>query len=91
MNETLINDQLSWNKFFDESRKRKIYPPKTLELFNRLVAHTNNFFVIAAIGAFAPGYLMIVTKEFISIGNNCVIGAGEILKSNIKSNQVINN
>ena len=66
MNETLINDQLSWNKFFDESHKRKIYPPKTVELFNRLVAHTNNFFVVAAIGAFVPGYLMIITKELIA-------------------------
>ena len=63
MSEKLVTDQLSWNKFFHESSKRKNYPPKNMNLFNRLVAHTNNFFVIAAIGAFTPGYLMIVTKK----------------------------
>ena len=66
MTESLINDQLEWIKFFDESHKRKIYPPKKIELFNRLVAYTNNFFVVAAIGAFTPGYLMIISKKLIS-------------------------
>ena len=65
MNESLIKDQLAWNKFFDESSKRETYPPKKIELFNRLMAYTNNFFVVAAIGAISPGYLMIITKELI--------------------------
>ena len=65
MKESLIKDQLAWNKFFDESSKRETYPPKKIELFNRLMAYTNNFFVIAAIGAISPGYLMIITKELI--------------------------
>ena len=66
MKESLIKDQLAWNKFFDESSKRETYPPKKIELFNRLMAYTNNFFVIAAIGAISPGYLMIITKELIA-------------------------
>ena len=45
MKESLIKDQLAWNKFFDESSKRETYPPKKIELFNRLMAYTNNFFL----------------------------------------------
>jgi len=65
MSKLLIEDQLAWSKFYEESLKRKIYPPEKIELFNRLVAHTDNFFVVAAIGAFTPGYLMLITKELI--------------------------
>ena len=63
MNEPPIKDQLAWDRFFYESSKRETYPPKKIELFNRLVAYTNNFFLVAAIGAFTPGYLMLVTKK----------------------------
>ncbi len=66
MDENNIQDVLSWSNFFNESKKRNFYPPKEVELFNRLIAHTNNFFVVAALGAFNPGYLMIITKELIS-------------------------
>ena len=66
MNENNTQDVLSWINFFNESKKRNIYPPKKVELFNRLIAHTNNFFVVAALGAFNPVYLMIITKELIS-------------------------
>ena len=65
MNKNDTQDVLSWINFFNESKKRNIYPPKKVELFNRLIAHTNNFFVVAALGAFNPGYLMIITKELI--------------------------
>jgi len=65
MNKPLINDQLAWDRFFDESSKRKTYPPKKIDLFNRLVAYTNNFFLIAATGAFTPGYLMLISKKLI--------------------------
>ena len=65
MNNPLIKDQLAWDRFFDESSKRETYPPKKIELFNRLVAYTNNFFLIAATGAFTPGYLMLITKKLI--------------------------
>ena len=60
-----IEDVLSWERFFNESKKRNFYPPKEIEMFNRLILHTNNFFVIAAIGAFTPGYLMLVTKKLL--------------------------
>tara|TARA_B100001113_G_C21051870_1_gene597171 strand:- start:75 stop:986 length:912 start_codon:yes stop_codon:yes gene_type:complete len=66
MSENNTQDVLSWINFLNESKKRNIYPPKEVGLFNRLIAHTNNFFVVAALGAFNPGYLMIITKELIS-------------------------
>ena len=65
MNEPLINDVLSWNKFNNESSKEITYPPKKIDLFNRLVAHTNHFFIISAIGAFTPGYLMLISKKLV--------------------------
>ena len=65
MKEASIQDVLSWDHFYEESNKRNSYPPKEIKLFNRLVSHTNNFFIIAAIGAFTPGYLMLVTKKLL--------------------------
>lgn len=65
MNTPQFEDQLAWTKFYEEAQNRESYPPQKIELFNRLVAHTNNFFVVAAIGAFTPGYLMLITKELI--------------------------
>ncbi len=61
-----IHDALSWDLFLNGSKIRSCYPPKEINLVNRLVCHTKNFFVIAAIGAFVPGYLMIVSKKLIS-------------------------
>lgn len=57
-------DQLSWEEFFKESQGRKSIPKKINE-FNRLVAHTKNFFVISGYGAFTPGYLLIISKDFL--------------------------
>ena len=62
----MTEDVLSWEKFDQDSKKRSTYPPKEIKLFNRLVAHSNNFFAISAIGAFSKGYLLIVTKELLS-------------------------
>ena len=58
--------RLFYEKFHQESRERNSYPPKKIELFNRLVAHSKNFFAISAVGAFSPGYLLIITKKLIS-------------------------
>ena len=58
-------DVLSWNKFLEQSLLETTYPPQKIKLYNRLVAHTDNFFIIAAIGAFVPGYLMLVSKKLI--------------------------
>ena len=57
-------DQLSWEKFYEESQSR-ISLPKKIKDFNRLVAHTKNFFVISGYGAFTTGYLLIISKDFI--------------------------
>lgn len=61
-----IQDALSWDLFLGGSKKRSSYPPKEIDLVNRLVCHTQNFFVVGAIGAFVPGYLMIISKKLIS-------------------------
>ena len=60
-----INDVLSWNKFFKGAQLRNFYPPKNIDLFNRLIAHTENFFLVSPYGAFNPGYLMMVSKKLI--------------------------
>ena len=57
-------DQLSWDEFYKESKNRTSVPNNISE-FNRLVAHTKNFFVISGYGAFTPGYLLVVSKEFL--------------------------
>ena len=58
------NDQLSWEKFYNKCKERTSFPDQINE-FNRLVAHTKNFFIISGYGAFTPGYLLIVTKNFL--------------------------
>jgi len=58
-----VSDVLSWEEFYKFSKKRKEYPPKQIDLFNRLIGHTKNFFLISAYGAFSPGYVMLITKE----------------------------
>ena len=57
-------DQLSWEDFYNKSKKRLSIPNKIND-FNRLIAHTKNFFVISGYGAFTPGYFIIITKDFI--------------------------
>ena len=59
-------DQLSWHQFYKHSKLDIKHVPNKISAFNRMVYYTNNFFVVAAIGAFTPGYLMIITKEFIA-------------------------
>jgi hypothetical protein len=60
-----IKDVLSWNEFLKNSQLRNIYPPKSIDLYNRLIAHTRNFFLISAYGAFTPGYVMLISKELL--------------------------
>ena len=57
-------DQLSWEEFYSECKDRTSLPNKINE-FNRLVAHTKNFFIISGYGAFTPGYLLIISKDFL--------------------------
>ena len=62
----MSDDVLSWERFYNNSKKRNSYPPKETDLFNRLVAHSKNFFAISAIGPFTEGYLLIITKKLLS-------------------------
>ena len=57
-------DQLSWEEFYAVSSKLSSLPNKVDE-FNRLVGHTKNFFIISGYGAFTPGYLLIISKNFL--------------------------
>ena len=92
-------DQLSWEEFFIESKRRTSVPTKVRE-FNRLVAHTKNFFIISGYGAFTPGYLLIISKDFLpSFGkihnteldelNFTINIVKEVIKNELKRNSVV--
>ena len=51
-------------EFYNESKDRTSLPKKINE-FNRLVAHSKSFFIISGYGAFTPGYLLIISKDFL--------------------------
>ena len=58
-----IIDQLSWEQFKKNSEKQK-KPIKKISEFNRLIASSENFFLISGYGAFTDGYILIISKEF---------------------------
>ena len=58
-----LKDQLSWEEFLKESTKEKIITE--VKPFNRLIAHSKNFFIVAGYGSFTDGYVLIITKDFI--------------------------
>ena len=60
-----LKDQLSWEEFLKESTKEKIITK--VKPFNRLIAHSKNFFIVAGYGSFTDGYVLIITKDLISI------------------------
>ena len=59
----MIEDQLSWDKFYEVSKNQDVI--KDIEPFNRLIAHSKNLFIISGYGAFTPGYLLIISKDFL--------------------------
>ena len=59
-----IVDVLAWNLFKAGADKRKNVMPIKCGLDNRLIASTKNFFVVGGLGAFTPGYYLIITKNF---------------------------
>ncbi len=63
MSQETISDQLSWDEFYKNSKNLKKI--KKAEPFNRLIAHSKNFYIISGYGAFTPGYVLIISKEFI--------------------------
>ena len=59
-----IKDQLSWTEFELQSNNAS-RPIKKISEFNRLIAHSDNFFLISGYGAFTDGYMLIISKDFI--------------------------
>ena len=59
-----VKDQLSWEQFKIHSINAK-KPIKKISEFNRLIAHSKNFFLISGYGAFTDGYILIISKDFI--------------------------
>ena len=86
-----LKDQLSWEEFLKESAKEKII--SEVKPFNRLIAHSKNFFIVAGYGSFTDGYVLIITKDFIPsfglIENEMLEEVNfliELLKFNFKEN-----
>tara|TARA_B100000700_G_scaffold325757_1_gene435359 strand:+ start:1287 stop:2195 length:909 start_codon:yes stop_codon:yes gene_type:complete len=59
-----VIDQLSWEQFKIHSEKAK-KPLIKISEFNRLIAHSKNFFLISGYGAFTDGYILVISKDFI--------------------------
>ena len=59
-----VIDQLSWEQFRIHSEKAK-RPLNKVSEFNRLIAHSKNFFLISGYGAFTDGYILVISKDFI--------------------------
>ena len=54
-----IEDQLSYD-IFDRGRIKNIENLKEINSSNRMVAETDNYFIIAGYGAFLKGYFLII-------------------------------
>jgi diadenosine tetraphosphate (Ap4A) HIT family hydrolase len=59
----IVDDVLSWELFLEGAKKRDNKMPAVSTLDNRLIFDTNCFFVVAGLGAFVPGYYLIITKS----------------------------
>ena len=55
-------DQLDFEKFVRYSKKNIKKPSD----YNRLIAHTDNFFLISGYGAFNIGYFLLIPKKLCS-------------------------
>ncbi len=86
---TDIEDLLSWKKFQEDSNKRMRQIPKKVELFNRLVLESENFFSIVGVGPFTQGYLLVITKKLIPSFSHVEKKNQEELKWFIKINEKI--
>tara|TARA_B100001057_G_scaffold495577_1_gene594955 strand:- start:33109 stop:34023 length:915 start_codon:yes stop_codon:yes gene_type:complete len=62
MNKDFV-DQLNFEQFYKESKG--VTDIKEAKPFNRMIAHSKNFFLISGYGAFTPGYIILITKEFV--------------------------
>ena len=59
-------DVLSWDLFNNDALKRSDLIPKKVNLENRLIFETKNFFVVCGLGAFIEGYTVIITKDYLN-------------------------
>ena len=59
-------DVLSWELFDDNAKKRNDKLPLKVDLENRLIFETKNFFSVCGLGAFINGYLVIITKDYLN-------------------------
>ena len=65
-NQTLPKDELEWEKFNNNSLLDIKNFPIKVQPFNRLIMHTDNFYMIAGYGAFNKGYTLLIPKKLIS-------------------------
>ena len=79
-NKSEIIDVLAWDLFKKGAVKREYKMPINCTLDNRLIASTKNFFVVSGLGAFTPGYYLIITKNF--YGSFAQINDEEIVEYN---------
>ena len=61
-----IFDDLGWEYFYKNSDLNNLNFPQEVKNFNRLICHTQNFFLIAGYGAFNQGYCLLIPKTLIS-------------------------
>ncbi len=59
-------DDLRWNDFYKHTKLNINKLPKNIKKYNRLISHTENFFLIAGYGAFNEGYVLLLPKNLIS-------------------------
>lgn len=59
-------DDLEWEEFKIHSKLNINKLPKNIKKYNRLISHTENFFLIAGYGAFNEGYVLLLPKKLIS-------------------------
>jgi len=59
-------DVLSWDLFNNDALKRSDQIPETVNLENRLIFETKNFFAVCGLGAFVKGYAVIITKDYLN-------------------------
>lgn len=62
----MSQDILKWEKFYQHSNLNYIKIPNKISKYNRLLLHTNNFFLIAGYGSFNEGYILLLPKKLIS-------------------------
>jgi len=66
LQQQIPQDFLEWEKFDQNSNLDINNLPTKVEPFNRLIMHTDNFFMIAGYGAFNKGYTLLIPKKLIS-------------------------